>query len=151
MIDDRMTEIIETNTIGFVATVTPEGLPAVSPKGTFVLLDEKTLAFSDIRSPGTVTNIERNPNVEVNFIDIFHRTGCRIRGRAHYHERGSQEYQALLPRFAKWDKLVAVMRGFVVIEAESAQLLHSPIYDVGAKRDDLAAQWLKTYSDLLGK
>jgi hypothetical protein len=37
---------------GFVATVTPEARPAVSAKGTFLVLDAETIAFGEIRSPG---------------------------------------------------------------------------------------------------
>ena len=149
MIDERMAAIIAQNSIGFVATVTPEGRPAVSPKGTFVQLDSKTIAFSNIRSPGTLKNIQHNPWVEVNFIDIFHRTGCRIKGRARYHEIDSPAYAELAPAFAKWETLKSAMRGFVVISVEEAQFITSPIYDVGAKGDELAAQWLETYTKLL--
>ena len=63
MITDVMRQIIEDNTIGLVATVTPDGSPAVSPKATMVILDAKTIAFSDLRSPQTVRNIRHNPNV----------------------------------------------------------------------------------------
>ena len=69
MIDARIRQIIKNNTIGFVASVTSEGRPAVSPKATFIVLDDRTLAFSNIRSEGTVRNVQLNPNVEVNFID----------------------------------------------------------------------------------
>ena len=57
MLTDAMRQLIEENTVGLVATVTPDGAPAVSPKGTTVILDERTIAFGDIRSPQTVRNI----------------------------------------------------------------------------------------------
>ena len=60
MITARMRRLIEENTIGFVATVTPDGAPSVSPKGTMVVLDDAHVAFADIRSPQTVRNIRAN-------------------------------------------------------------------------------------------
>ena len=102
MIDARIEEIIENNTIGFVASITPEGRPAVSPKATFAVLDDRTLAFSNIRSATTVRNVRHNPNVEVNFIDVFHRTAARIAGTARYVPREDAEFERLLPAFDKW-------------------------------------------------
>ena len=68
--------------LGFVATVTPDGRPSVSPKGTFLVLDEKTIAFGDIRSPQTLANLAAKPELEVSFVDPFLRKGVRIRGQA---------------------------------------------------------------------
>jgi len=151
MLTPQMQALIERNTIGLVATVTPDGRPAVSPKGTSVILDATTLVFSDIRSPGTVRNIKNNPAVEINYIDIFSRTACRVAGRADYVPRSETEFAAYLPHFQKWPTLVERMRGFVVVTVESAQLLRSPVYDVGATEADLRAYWLKHYGEQGGR
>ena len=150
MITSEMKSLIEENTIGLVATVAPDGSPAVSPKGTTVVLDERTIAFSDIRSPQTVRNIQHNPAVELNFIDVFRRKACRIKGRAVYAEKGSARYQELLPHFAKWETFAGRMRGFVVVDVEKAQILLSPAYDDGTQEATLTAQWLKTYTERFG-
>ena len=39
---------------GAVATVNADGTPAVSPKATFVVVDDQRVAFGNIRSPATV-------------------------------------------------------------------------------------------------
>jgi len=39
--------------------------------GTFVVLDDRTIAFGEIRSPGTIRNLRANPRIEVNFVDVF--------------------------------------------------------------------------------
>jgi len=59
MLNAEMTTLIKQNTIGCVATVTTDGRPAVSPKGTFIVVDDTTIAFSHIRSRNTVNNIRR--------------------------------------------------------------------------------------------
>ena len=84
MLTEQMTQLISTYTIGCIATVRPDGAPAVSPKGTFLVIDDRTIAFGNIRSQATVENVCRNPQVEVNFIDVFARKGCRVRGRGRY-------------------------------------------------------------------
>ena len=151
MITGEMKQIIEENTVGLVATIDPEGFPAVSPKGTMLVLDERTLAFSNIRSPQTIRNIEMNSAVEINFFDPFRRQACRLRGRAVYAEKGSTRFEALRPLFAaKWDAFIPRMRGFVVVDVERAQIVLSPVYDDGAKEADLRKQWLETYSGLHG-
>ena len=60
-----MKKLIQENTIGLVATVTPDGYPAVSPKATIVLLDDTHIAFIDLRSPKTRRNIEANPSAHI--------------------------------------------------------------------------------------
>lgn len=148
MITPQIREIIENNTFGLVATVTPEGRPSVSPKATFAILDDKTLAFSNIRSPGTIKNISHNPNVEVNFVDVFHRMAARIGGTARYVSKEDAEFETLLPTFEKWPANLAQMKGFVVVAVDSAELVTSPSYDIGAKREELSEQWLKHFNGL---
>ena len=56
----------------FIATVNVDGSPNVSPKGTFLALDDRTLAFAEMRSPATVENVTRDMRVEVNMVDGRH-------------------------------------------------------------------------------
>jgi predicted pyridoxine 5'-phosphate oxidase superfamily flavin-nucleotide-binding protein len=146
MITDEMRTLIERNTIGFFATITPEGAPAVSPKGTTVVLDPGTLLFSNIRSPGTVRNITANPAIEVNFLDVLARKACRLKGRATYVPRSEPRYAEYLPHFNRWESLQPMMRGIVRVDVSSAEMIRSPVYDLGAEEADLVAQWRAYYS-----
>ena len=49
-----MQRVVREQRLGFVATVTPDGRPNLSPKGTTGLWDDERLFFADIASPGTV-------------------------------------------------------------------------------------------------
>ncbi len=84
MLIGEMIDPIMTYTIGCVATVRPDGASAVSPTATFLLIDDRTIVFANIRPQGTVENLRRRPDVEVDFIDSFARLGCRVRGQARY-------------------------------------------------------------------
>jgi uncharacterized protein len=54
-----MQRVVLEQRLGFVATVTAEGLPNLSPKGTTTLWDEEHLMFADLASPGTIENTWR--------------------------------------------------------------------------------------------
>jgi uncharacterized protein len=70
MLTPDMRRVIEKQRLGFVATAAPDGTPNVSPKGTFVVLEDRTIAFGEIRSPATMRNLRANPRIEVNFVDV---------------------------------------------------------------------------------
>ena len=138
----RAKEVIETWRMGFVATVSPEGRPNVSPKGTFVVVDDETIAFAEMRSPQTVANIAHQPEVEVSFVDILSRSGVRFRGRARIVDPG-EEFDALMPLFrAHWDDgLRAMFNAIVVIPVDVLKPLRSPAYETGAAEADLRKLW----------
>ena len=71
----EMKKIIDEQKLGFVATVCDDGTPNLSPKGTMLVLDDDHIIFGEIRSPNTVHNLERSPQMEINFVDPFARKG----------------------------------------------------------------------------
>ncbi len=150
MLTEPMIQLISTYTIGCVATVRPDGAPAVSPKATFLVLDDRTIAFANIRSEDTVDNLRRRPELEVDFIDVFARRGCRIRGHTRYLpiEQAAEDLQARFRR--KWPDLYHLIKGLVVVDVTGAQLVASPSYDVGAVTAELSEHWLRTYATALG-
>jgi uncharacterized protein len=56
-----MKRVVMEQRLAFVATVCPDGTPNLSPKGTISVWDYDHLVFADIRSPGTITNLRKNP------------------------------------------------------------------------------------------
>ncbi len=65
MIEDEHRDLIKEVGLCFVATATSDGVPNVSPKGSIMAIDDDHLAFADIMSPGTRSNLEQNKNVAV--------------------------------------------------------------------------------------
>ncbi len=150
MLTKEMIDLITTYTIGCVATVRPDGAPAVSPKATFLVLDDRTIAFANIRSQGTVENLRQRPDVEVDFINPFVRLGCRVRGHARYAPLANAE-AALRTKFKeKWPDLYDLVHGIVTIDVIEAESLTSPSYDVGAVAGELAEHWLRRYAAAFG-
>ena len=66
----------------WLATVSSENVPNVSPKEVFSYFGEDKLIVANIASPQTVRNISHNPNVCVSFIDILVQKGFQLKGRA---------------------------------------------------------------------
>lgn len=149
MLDTTMQDLIATFPLGFVASVTPDGAPAVSPKGTFVVLDPATIAFADIRSPGTRRNLAADPRVEVNFIDPFARKAVRVTGQAVIHPKGSDRFAALLPRWADvFGDLARRIGALVEIKLTKAALVWTPPYDDGATEQAMIAHYKTRFAQV---
>ncbi|MEL6550582.1 MAG: pyridoxamine 5'-phosphate oxidase family protein [Pseudomonadota bacterium] len=149
MIDAGVKALIAAFPLGFTATVTPEGVPAVAPKGTFLVLDDATLGFAHIRSPGTLRNLRANPACDINLIDILKRQGARIAGRARVVPKGDAEYDALLPRWhAVWPDLSHRMRAFVLVDISSVATYRTPPYDDGATEEEMVAMYKTKFAEM---
>jgi predicted pyridoxine 5'-phosphate oxidase superfamily flavin-nucleotide-binding protein len=141
-----MKRIIQEQRLGFVATIGRDGAPSLSPKGTFVALDDHTIAFGDIRSPGTLRNLMADPRVEVNFVDPFVRKGYRFAGAATIVERGDETFDALLDRLQS--SLSSRIRAIVTITVTRALPLTSPSYDGGQSEAAARRAWTTRFRAL---
>lgn len=149
MLNEAAQKLIADFPLGFVATVAADGAPAVSPKGTFLALDESRIAFGDIRSPSTIANLSRDNRVEVNFIDPFRRKGVRVAGRATIHENRTETFEALHPQWvATWGALAARIRAIVVIDVSRALPLTTPPYDDGVTEEDMIALYKAKFAEM---
>jgi predicted pyridoxine 5'-phosphate oxidase superfamily flavin-nucleotide-binding protein len=140
-----MKRVIAEQKLGFVATVNADGTPNLSPKGTMQALDDEHIVFADIRSPGTMANIARNPAMEINFVDPFSRKGYRFKGTARVVAKGTPEFATLVARYPA-SLLSDRYRAFVVLRVTTAAPLISPAYDAGATEPALRQQY-RAYFD----
>lgn len=123
--------------LAYVATVCADGLPNVSPKGSLKVLDEHTLVFGDIASPGTMANLAERPHVEVNVMDVFRRRGYRFRGRTEIlQDPGLIEFVGA--GIGEQYPISSVVK----ITVEETRPLISPIYWVtDATEKDVVGKW----------
>lgn len=80
-----MRAIIQAAHLCFAATVSPEGMPNVSPKGTIRVWDDQHLFFLDLASPGTRGNLQARPWMELNVVEPLSRRGYRFFGPVTLH------------------------------------------------------------------
>ncbi len=148
-LNDFAKQLIKNFPLGFVATVTEEGLPSLSPKGTFFVLDDDTIAFAEIRSPNTMENLKHQPKVEVNFIDIWLRKGIRIFGGTEVCERGTDEFKQIINLWeTPFPALAPRINAIVKINAERVKLISTPPYDDGISEEDMIATYKQKFAEI---
>jgi hypothetical protein len=138
-----MKRVVTEQKLGFYATVSEDGSPNLSPKGSTYVLDDEHLFFADIRSPQTVANIRLGSLVEVNVVDPLVRKGYRFKGSGQVHEAGSSVYDEAIDRMrAAGSTLTDRVKTIVVIEVHEARPLSSPVYDDGSTTEaEVAARF----------
>ncbi|MCI4317501.1 MAG: pyridoxamine 5'-phosphate oxidase family protein [Thermoplasmata archaeon] len=140
VLTDDMKRLVREQRLGYVATVSPDGSPNVSPKGSLTVLDDENLVFADIESPHTVRNLSNDPRTEVNVVDPLTRKGFRFRGKATVLHAGVT-YWNVLGMYREEGADVKRVRAVVLIAVESAAPLVSPVYAGGLGEDEIRALW----------
>jgi predicted pyridoxine 5'-phosphate oxidase superfamily flavin-nucleotide-binding protein len=145
-----MQRVVLEQSLGFVATVTPDGRPNLSPKGTTTVFDDEHLMFVDVASPGTVANLAHNPAVEINVVDPIVRKGYRFKGIATVYTQGDTFERAIAVLRERGSTTARErMRSIVLVEVTDAAPLVSPAYDDPAVTEDaIAERWLQRHTEL---
>jgi len=129
--------------LGYVATVSVDNTPNLSPKGTIIAIDESHLAFADIRSPQTIENLRQNSSIEINVVDPIHRKGFRFKGTGKIISNGDQ-FKKILEQYKK-NGIKSDINSIVIICVETLNEVTSPSYDLGVTEDELVSKWRKYY------
>ena len=88
-------QYIDQSVLCWLATVSANGIPNVSPKEIFNYYKKNTIIVANIASPQTVRNIGQNKNVCVSFIDILVQKGFQIKGTAEIIKKTDLEFKAM--------------------------------------------------------
>jgi len=148
MLTNEMRALIANFSAGAVATINEDRTPSVSPKSTFIVLGETQIVFGDIRSPGTVRNLKRNPAIEVCFTDILARRALRVSGKGRSVPKSEADATLLKAYGTIWAPYIDHVRSFVIIDIVAAELINSPAYDVGFSEASLRETNLSKLTDL---
>ena len=143
-ISEEIKNFVNSQKLGYVATVSNDGTPNLSPKGTIVVMNESTLVFADIRSPQTIQNLQNNPSVEINVVDPFQRLGYRFKGECKIINEGP-EFDKILDYYVNVG-IKSKINSVVIVDVESMSEVTSPSYDLGVSEDELISKWKKYYS-----
>ena len=150
MLTPDMRAVLEAARLGFVATVTPDGRPNLSPKGTIRVWDDTHLYFLDIASPGTRANLAHAPWMEVNVVDQLSRRGYRFSGTASLYFQSSDTYEEALGRIYGDGQRIYPTTAVVLLAIEHAAPLFSPAYWTGAGEAALREAWKARRAELDG-
>ncbi len=146
MITEEIKDFLNLQKLGYVATVSSDGKPNLSPKGTIIGWTSKILAFADIRSPDTMKNLQSIPDVEINVIDPILRKGYLFQGKSRILEEGTL-FQEILCHYRQ-KGVKSQINSIVLVDVSFVSLVTSPLYDLGISEDEIKSKWQKRFVDL---
>ena len=143
IITEKIKNFVNFQKLGYVATISADNTPNLSPKGTIIVLDESSLAFADIHSPQTVENLKRNPSIEINVVDPFSRRGYRFKGIAEIISTGDK-FDKIISHY-KETGVKSSIKTIITVKIEKLSEILSQLYDLGYTEEELKAKWKKHY------
>ena len=146
MITSEIKNFLKVQKLGYVATVSFDGLPNISPKGTIIAWSSEVLAFADIRSPDTVKNLQNNPNVEINVIDPLLRKGYLFKGVAKLINSGLQ-YDEIL-QYYRDNGITSPINAIILVNVSCISDVISPLYDMGISEGEIKSKWKNHFANL---
>jgi len=145
-ITSEIKTFLNSQKLGFVATVSSDGKPNISPKGTIIPWSDNLLAFADIRSPDTMSNLQNNPFVEINVIDPLSRKGYLFTGIAEI-IKDTPMYVDILNHY-RTNGIQSPINSIVIVSISSISIVTSPLYDLGKSEEEIKLKWKKYFNDL---
>ena len=143
IITEKIKNFVNFQKLGYVATISADNTPNLSPKGTIIVLDESYLAFADIHSPQTVENLKSNPAIEINVVDPFSRRGYRFKGIAEIISTGDK-FDKIISHY-KEIGVKSSIKTIIAVKIKKLSEILSPLYDFGYTEEELKAKWKKHY------
>ena len=143
VITEEIKNFVNFQKLGYVATVSNDNTPNLSPKGTIMVLDEFYIAFANIQSPNTVENLKHNSSIEVNVVDPFSRRGYRFKGTAEIISSGDKFDKII--SYYKTSGVKSSIKSVILVKIEKLSEVFSPLYDLGHTEKELKAKWKKYY------
>ena len=146
MITQKIKDFLNRQKLGYVATVSFDGKPNISPKGTIIGWTSKLLVFADIRSPDTLKNLQVNPYVEINVIDPLLRKGYLFQGTARIIKDGSL-FDEILNNYIK-NGIQSQINSIVLVDVSNVSDVISPLYDLGTSEQEIKSKWKQYFEKL---
>ena len=139
VITSEIKTFLKIQKLGYVATVSSDGKPNISPKGTIIAWSDNLLAFANIRSPDTLMNLQTNPFVEINVIDPLSRKGYLFTGTAKIIEN-TPLYVEILNHY-RTNGIKSPINSIVIVDVSSVSEVTSPLYDLGQTEEEIKLKW----------
>lgn len=151
---DEIKKYLDQSVLCWLATVSSDLEPNVSPKEIFCSYQEEYLLIANIASPKSVKNIKQNAHVCVSFIDIFVQKGYQLKGKAQIIGSNHPEFEDLKPLIEKMTLGNFPFVNIIKIHIEAAKKILAPgyiLFPETSERDQIDSA-LKTYKvDQLSK
>ena len=127
ILSEDIKKSINTSVLCWVATVSKENMPNVSPKEIFTY-HKNSIIIANIASPQTIKNIKHNQNVCVSFIDVLVQKGYQLKGKAIIVSKADDEFDNLSVDLLKMTGDKFPFNEIININIESAKPFIAPKY-----------------------
>ena len=146
VISSEIKSFLNSQKLGYVATVSPDGKPNISPKGTIISWNSDLLVFANIRSPDTMSNLKTNSSMEINVIDPLSRKGYLFIGTGEV-IKDSPLFDEILTYYRN-SGIQSPINSVVLVTVSSVSEVTSPLYDLGKSESEIKLRWKKYFDDL---
>ena len=146
VITSEIKTFLNSQKLGYVAKVSSDGKPNISPKGTIIAWSDNLLAFANIRSPDTVMNLQHNPFVEINVIDPLSRKGYLFTGTAKI-IKNTPLYVEILNHY-RTNGIKSPINSIVIVDISSVSEVTSPLYDLGQTEEEIKLKWKLFFNNM---
>ena len=121
-------EYIHRSVLCWLASVSDDGVPNVSPKEIFSDYGADEIIVANIASPQTIKNIEANAAVCVSFIDILVQKGFQLKGEARLVNKGDVEFSQMEKPLLKMTEGKFPFASIIAIKVGSSKPIIAPRY-----------------------
>lgn len=119
---------IDKSVLCWLATVSEDGIPNVSPKEIFTYYGNDKIIVANIASPQTVKNIRYCKNVCISFIDILVQKGFQIKGQAVIIDKAAATFAAMEKELTKMTGGKFPFASITAISLEQVKPIIAPKY-----------------------
>ena len=127
ILSEDIKKSINTSVLCWVATVSKENMPNVSPKEIFTY-HKNSIIIANIASPQTIKNIKHNQNVCVSFIDVLVQKGYQLKGKATIVSKSDDEFDNLAVDLLNMTGDKFPFNEIIKIDIESTKPIIAPKY-----------------------
>lgn len=124
----KITQYIDKSVLCWLATVSNEGNPNVSPKEIFTYYQTDKIIIANIASPQTVKNIRQNKKVCISFIDILVQKGFQLKGKAEIITKNHSDFSKMEKILIELTKGKFPFSTITSITIETAKPILAPKY-----------------------
>lgn len=128
LLSDEVVQAAERSVLCWLATVSPDGQPNVSPKEIYAVFDDSHIVVANIASPTTMRNITESEKVCISFVDIFIQKGFKVLGRARNVSKDDRAFLSwAAPLLGKAGPRFPIL-SVIVVEATAIEPIVAPSY-----------------------
>lgn len=124
----QIRELMEQSVLCWLATVSDDGMPNVSPKEVFCTFGQDQIIVANIASPQTVRNIKSQPQVCLSFVEVLVQKGYQLKGLARIASESDPAYPEMKKALEKMTLGKFPFSTITVIDLQSVKPILAPSY-----------------------